>query len=39
MIPIHDDKPFVEPGTVVAVAWMIILAVVAVAGAAIAVFA
>jgi hypothetical protein len=38
MIPVHSDDPVIEPGTIVAVAWMIILAVVAVTGVVIAIF-
>lgn len=32
MIPVHTDDPLVQPGTIVAVALMIVLAVIAVVG-------
>lgn len=32
MIPVHTDRPVVEPGTIVAIAWAAFLAVVAITG-------
>lgn len=36
MIPVHSEDPIVQPGTIVAVVLMIVLAVIAVIGCALA---